>query len=777
MIGAYERTQPGYRDNLDPAQQDALFELWTRFFRLCKRPATSTTSAESSNRSKRNTTPWAASMPASLEGSGEVSACPSQRGSEELTRTFSTPSYTMPGGEPAASSSRVASASNGSLRGTEPVPPRDDQVKAQVQGLQEAKGMKSFLEKYGGQKLRKCFWQMVKGEHPDAIMLRLLRARKWDVDRAVAALGSIAAWRVENNVEEIVRGGEEALTKTRGGWNVFNNGVSYIRGATSEGCPVYCIEVARHYSSNQTQEELQRAVILLQETLGSLMPPPVERKVVIFNLNGFGFRNMDWSTVFFMAKTMESFYVETLARIYVHGAPWIFKPMWTILKPLLDPVVRDKIRLTSDPRELEEYIPFDHLPKDSMRGGLDWGFQYPAPVPGENDLQKDTVARDALQEEYFSVCFDLEKATRAVAKCLAEANSLKTSRAKSNGRGYDRHHPPPHHTDDGSDDEFNDASSSIVGGTEWDEPAELASLKAKRDVLATQLRVSWLKLKPYMVGTCKTDRWGSLREDGTIVWEYPKFDGSVETQVLGEETSLSALQRNLEALSSLSQEDDERIEKNGSKTSNRQDRSRRISKEGSRVSMKRTSSGGSDALTADSLRRLNLSHAQDAERQRRKADRSSLSADSSGRPSSALSLSPLPPMALTPNHVSHDTDNKQQAETSSSTGTNREFPEVTTTTAAPTPLASGTATTSASNEAQASSDPRSAQPSSNPTGQQASTAPTASQSVDSPLAPTRSATKGDSRLTRSVDEGAVPVHPLDRARAAAAAASKTDSEA
>lgn len=407
-----------------------------------------------------------------------------------------------------------------------------------MQGQQEAKEMRNFLAKYGGDRLRKVFWQMVKGEHPDAIMLRLLRARKWNIDRAVAVLGSTAAWRVENNVEEINRGGELVLTSTRGGFNVLNNGVSYMYGATPNGEPVYIIEVGNHFSSSQTQDELQRAVILLQETLGSLMPPPVERKVVIFNMNNFGIRNMDWWCVFFMVKTMELFYVETLARVYVHGAPWIFKPIWSILKPLLDPVVRDKIRLTSDAKELEEYIPWDHLPKDTMKGGMNWEFQYPHPQPGENDEQKDTVTRDRLQEDYFGVCFELERATKAVARCLFKAA---TRRGGTSATGYNRHslHPPWQDADD---------AASIVGGQEYDEPPELAGLKAHRDVMATQLRVAWLRLRPYVVGKTKMDRWDVIQRDGTVLWRYPKLDGTVETELLGEATSLPALERSLAAI-------------------------------------------------------------------------------------------------------------------------------------------------------------------------------------------------------------------------------------
>lgn len=50
--------------------------------------------------------------------------------------------------------------------------------------------------------------------------------------------------------------GESHLISTKGGAKFFRNGVTYVCGATPEGVPVYMIEVASHFSSNQTQDEL-----------------------------------------------------------------------------------------------------------------------------------------------------------------------------------------------------------------------------------------------------------------------------------------------------------------------------------------------------------------------------------------------------------------------------------------------------------------------------------------------------------------------------------------
>lgn len=435
--------------------------------------------------------------------------------------------------------------------------PKDDRVKDELKTLEEAKEMREFLERYGGERLRQIFWEMVKGEHPDAIMLRFLRARKWNVDRAIAVIGSTAAFRADNDVAAILRGGELALTSTRGGTNMLANGISYIYGATSIGEPVYIIEVGNHFSHNQTQQELKKGVIFLQETLQLLMPPPIERKVVIFNMNEFGIRNMDWWCVFFMVKTMESYYVETLARVYVHGAPWIFRPIWAILKPLLDPVVRDKVRLTFSAEELAEHVPFNHLPKGSMRGGMDWKFQWPTPDPHENDQQNDTTTRDTLQQEYMAVAAEFEAATKEIATMYARA-SLMRRRDNSSRRGAARHDFSLSSDEEDEDVLYNSQSRRPSDGTILTSGGQTnvnastddigTSLKAKRDVLATKLRVAFLRLRPYIVGKSMVDRWNVIKDDGRIVWNYKSVDGEEEEQVLGEGTTLPELQRNLEMI-------------------------------------------------------------------------------------------------------------------------------------------------------------------------------------------------------------------------------------
>ncbi|KAK0548893.1 hypothetical protein OC846_004304 [Tilletia horrida] len=400
---------------------------------------------------------------------------------------------------------------------------KDDRVKDQMRGAVEAKEMNLFLQKYGGAALRTVFWEIVKGEHPDTFMLRCLRARKWDVDRAFAMIGNIAAFRVENDVFELVKRGELDIVKTVGGAKVYRNGIAYAWGASNDGLPVCYIEVAKHFASNQTQEELKRAIIVFQEWLGMLMPPPVSRKIVCFNMTDFGLRNMDWWCVFFLVKTMEMYWPETLERVYVHKAPWFFKPIWTILRPLLDPVVREKVRFTTHVDELREHIPPEHLPRSTMNGKMDWTYRYPEPDPHENDFIIENEERgQELRDVYFGYATDFENSTKALIRSYLQSpvRELRTFRVQTFG-------------------------SSNNLSVEEDEPEGADELRAQRDVDATRLRVAWLEWMPYTVAKSKYVRWNVWRPDGTILWTYPQADGSIDYQLFGEGTSLPVLKQSL----------------------------------------------------------------------------------------------------------------------------------------------------------------------------------------------------------------------------------------
>src|SRR5947207_15977710 len=131
---------------------------------------------------------------------------------------------------------------------------------------------------------------------------------------------------------------------------------------------------------------------------------------------------MDYTPVKFLIKAFEAHYPESLGVCLVHKAPWIFQGMlpqlqvsmlgiWNIIKGWLDPVVAAKIHFTRSAADLEKFISKSRIVKE-LEGDEDFEYKYVEPVPGENDLMKDTATRDKIQEERNRMVERFEQLTK-----------------------------------------------------------------------------------------------------------------------------------------------------------------------------------------------------------------------------------------------------------------------------------------------------------------------------------------------------------------------------
>lgn len=143
--------------------------------------------------------------------------------------------------------------------------------------------------------LRRAFWSMVKHDHPDGLLLRFLRARKWDVDKALVMLISTMHWRMqEMHVDDdIVRRGEggaiegtkSADPATRKEAEDFlaqlRMGKSFLHGTDREGRPMCFVRVRLHKQGEQSEASLERYTVFVIETARMLLAPPVETAVSV----------------------------------------------------------------------------------------------------------------------------------------------------------------------------------------------------------------------------------------------------------------------------------------------------------------------------------------------------------------------------------------------------------------------------------------------------------------------------------------------------------------
>ncbi|KAK6851198.1 CRAL/TRIO domain protein [Apiospora arundinis] len=284
---------------------------------------------------------------------------------------------------------------------------------------------------------RSAFWAMVQAEHPDALLLRFLRARKWDVDKAVAMLVATLHWRTKvMHVKEILRDGEglaleqessaeENATQKQGKDFMFQMraGKCIVRGVDKNGRPLCIVRVRHHFHRDQSEEILKRWILYVIETARLAFTPPCDTAAIIFDLTGFGLGNLDYVPVKFIIQCFEANYPEMLGKIIVHKAPWFFSGIWKLVSTwIADPVIAGKINFTANTKELSQHIDPELLPKEL--GGKDpWEYSYLEPKPDENAKMRDTATRGQLLEARAGLAREFEEATR---RWISEPNDEST---------------------------------------------------------------------------------------------------------------------------------------------------------------------------------------------------------------------------------------------------------------------------------------------------------------------------------------------------------------
>ena len=158
----------------------------------------------------------------------------------------------------------------------------------------EIKSMESILSQMTPQQMCFAILKMVKQEHPDSLLLRFLRARKWDISKAFSMMASTILWRKEMEVDDDIlpRGEEYALDQSRStgvsakekkdGADFINQlkmGKSFLHGFDREGRPVNYVRVKIHKPGVQSEETLERYIVHVIESTRLIVAPPVETGV------------------------------------------------------------------------------------------------------------------------------------------------------------------------------------------------------------------------------------------------------------------------------------------------------------------------------------------------------------------------------------------------------------------------------------------------------------------------------------------------------------------
>ena len=162
----------------------------------------------------------------------------------------------------------------------------------------QTKEFHDALANMSPESLRATFWSMVKHDHPDALLLRFLRARKWDVDKALVMMVSTMRWRsTEVHVDDdIMKNGELGSlndanssdpTKKKLGHDFLAQmrlGKSFLHGLDKSGRPMCFVRVRLHKQGEQSEESLERYTVFVIESARMILSPPVDTAVSLMCL-------------------------------------------------------------------------------------------------------------------------------------------------------------------------------------------------------------------------------------------------------------------------------------------------------------------------------------------------------------------------------------------------------------------------------------------------------------------------------------------------------------
>ncbi|KAI9140825.1 CRAL-TRIO domain-containing protein [Paraphysoderma sedebokerense] len=274
--------------------------------------------------------------------------------------------------------------------------------------------------------LHRTFWLTIQDTHPHDLLLRFLRARKFNVHKARVMLFKALVWRVQVDTEQVIERGELGI-KTY----LLENGESFVHGVDKHNRPVIYINVALHDKKASTLPELEIMTIWLMETVRLMIHYPIENVCLVFNMKGFSSSNMDFPMTKFLVTCLQSYYPESLGQCLIVEAPWVFNGIFKLIKPLLDPVVMSKIKFIKA-AELSQYIsasdipsPLNPNPSNTSAPDYSYTYQYVPPAAAEGSWTVDPAQKEKLVAKLLETAKGVEEYMRNWAEKVMNSTASK----------------------------------------------------------------------------------------------------------------------------------------------------------------------------------------------------------------------------------------------------------------------------------------------------------------------------------------------------------------
>ncbi|KZV41705.1 random slug protein 5-like [Dorcoceras hygrometricum] len=168
----------------------------------------------------------------------------------------------------------------------------------------------------------------------DECISRYLRARNWNVKKAVKMLKTSLKWRSEFKPEEIRW--EDVAQEAETG-KIYRT--SY---KDKYGRPVLVMR-PRCQNSKSIKGQIKYLVYCMEKAISNLSHDQ-EQMVWLIDFHGFSLSNISVKVTRETAYVLQEQYPERLGIAILYDPPKIFEPFWMIAKPFLEPKTADKVK-------------------------------------------------------------------------------------------------------------------------------------------------------------------------------------------------------------------------------------------------------------------------------------------------------------------------------------------------------------------------------------------------------------------------------------------------
>ncbi|KAJ3365478.1 cytosolic factor, phosphatidylinositol/phosphatidylcholine transfer protein [Allomyces javanicus] len=213
--------------------------------------------------------------------------------------------------------------------------------------------------------------------HNEHMLLRFLRARRFDLPKTKLMLYAYEQWRTDFGVDQLVK--EFTFPEADLVRALYPQ---YYHGTDKLGRPIYIEHLGhldvRKLTAVTTMDRMQQKhVFEYEKTIDHRFPAcskrapngplHIEQSCTILDLAGVSLMSFSQVASFVkqVSKIGQDYYPEMLGTMFIVNAPMLFSSVWSLIKPFLDEVTVKKIHILGSgfKKSVLEYVDEDVLPK------------------------------------------------------------------------------------------------------------------------------------------------------------------------------------------------------------------------------------------------------------------------------------------------------------------------------------------------------------------------------------------------------------------------------